>query len=277
MSQNPANRGALRRWLAAGAVLAALAAAGIAGSGLALLARAAAGTPETPGDATETRLKGYGITPTGLKPRYPTGYRCSPLTSLYASFIDVDRSRRDEPHSGVDGGRLGDAILAPAPATVRRVWIADWGQGHEGALLLVHTRQDLGLAAGPMLYYSEFDHLRYGEISGIKEGQRIARGERIATVFRPGGKRIYLPETHLEVYEVEDDAQLTWRTGEHGTEYFENPASHLIDPLYLMSLEVRPNDHLEAPIQPFEQQRDYSAYKGFTYFLPCPKAPASRR
>ena len=111
----------------------------------------------------DAHLKGYDITPTDLKPVYPAGYECSPLTSLYASWIDVDGSRRDEIHSGVDGGRLNDEILAPAPGTVRAVWKADWGWGREGALLIVHKREELGLRDGPAFYYSEFDHLRWDD------------------------------------------------------------------------------------------------------------------
>ena len=80
-------------------------------------------------------LKGYDIKPTGLRPQYPAGF-CSPLTSLYASWIDVDGTRRTEAHSGVDGGRLDDPILAPGPGTIRAVWQADWGWGNEGALLI---------------------------------------------------------------------------------------------------------------------------------------------
>jgi hypothetical protein len=260
------------QWLAIAAVLATAPATGaVAGCGPACLKLAAAETTQMPTDAVEEKLKGYDITSTGLEPRYPKDYVCSALTSLYASWIDVDRTRRDERHSGIDGGRLDDAILAPAPGTVRRVWIADWGQGHEGALLIVHTREDLNLSEGPKFYYAEFDHLKYEDISGLKEGQRIARGERIASVYRPGGKRRYLPEVHLEVYEVGEDDALTWGVSERGTEYFENPTSRLIDPLYLLSLEVRPNRRLEVPITPFESQRDYSAFKGFTYFLPCRK------
>jgi hypothetical protein len=267
------------RWLTGGrtAVAAAVAAvpamAAIGGAG-SWPEPATAETPPALTDVQENALKGYDYKVSGLKPLYPAGYQCSPLTSFYASWIDVDGSRRDELHSGIDGGHLGDPVLAPAPATVRRVWVADWGQGREGALLLVHTREDLGLATGPALYYAEIDHLRYEEISGFKVGQRIARGERIATVFRPGGKREFLPEVHLEVFEVGDDDVLTWRTGEYGTEYFENPTAHLIDPLYMLSLEVRPTRQLEAPIQPFDPQQDYSAFKGYTYHLPCRKVTA---
>jgi len=217
----------------------------------------------------EASLKGYDIASTGLQPSYPRDYACPPLTSLYGSWIDVDGTRRKERHSGVDGGRLGDPILAPAPGRVRRVWVADWGEGREGAVLLIHTREDLNLTDGPKFYYSEFDHLRYSDVSNLKDGQQIARGDPIARVFRPGGRSIYLPEVHFEVYEVDDDKALVWRVNAHGTEFFTNPKSRLIDPLYLLSLEVRPNARREAPIQPFETKRDYSGFKGFTYFLEC--------
>jgi len=217
----------------------------------------------------ERALKGYDIKPTGLTPRFPAGYVCSPLTSLYASWIDVDGTRRDEIHSGVDGGRLREDVLAPAPGTVRRVWIADWGQGREGALLIVHTRADLNLTAGANFYYAAYYHLNFHDIEDLQPGQRIARGERIAQVSRPGGKSKYLPEVHLETYEVEDDAALTWGVSKRGTEYFENPSYRLIDPLYLLSLDVRPTPDGEVVLQPFEEERDYSAFKGFAYFLPC--------
>ena len=106
-------------------------------------------------------------------------------TSLNASWIDVDGSMRDEKHSGVDGGRLNDEILAPAPGTVRAVWKADWGWGREGALLIVHTREELGLEDGPAFYYSEFDHRhatagqrvpRSGKTSSVANAWRMSRG-----------------------------------------------------------------------------------------------------
>jgi hypothetical protein len=230
-------------------------------------AAAQSGTPA--GTDWERALKGYDITPTGLTPEYPAGYACSPLTSLYASWTDVDGTRRDEIHSGVDGGRLHEDVLAPAPGTVRRVWIADWGQGREGALLIVHTRAELNLTAGANFYYAAYYHLNFHDIEHLQGGQRIARGERIAQVSRPGGKSKYLPEVHLETYEVDDDAALAWSVSKRGTEYFENPSYRLIDPLYLLSLEVRPTPEGEVLVQPFERGRDYSAFKGFTYFLPC--------
>jgi len=170
--------------------------------------------------AVERFLKGYDIAGTGLQPSYPKDYVCPPLTSLYASWIDVDGTRRKERHSGVDGGRLGDPVLAPAPGKVRRVWIADWSEGREGAVLLLHTREHLNLTNSPKFYYSEFDHLKYSDVSNLKEGQRIERGERIGQVFRPGGNGIYLPEVHFEVYEVDDDKALAWSVNARGTQFF---------------------------------------------------------
>ena len=105
------------------------------------------------------------------------------------SWTDVDGTKRSEPHSGVDGGRLGDPILAPAAGVVIAVWQANWGWGSEGALLIRHSRTDVGLQDGPEHYYSEFDHLRYEEIRSIAAGKQVKRGEQLATVFRPGGKR----------------------------------------------------------------------------------------
>jgi murein DD-endopeptidase MepM/ murein hydrolase activator NlpD len=261
----------MQKWLVLAALLAGAppSAAAIAECKLACRQLAVEGAGPTMQSTVKRRSNPYGIKPTGLKPKYPNG--CSPLTSLYATWLDVDGTRRDELHSGVDGGRLGEPILAPAPGKVRRAWVADWGQGHEGALLIVHTREDLNLDAGPAFYYSAFYHLRHGDIKNLQEGDPIARGQHLANVFRPGGKSKYLPEVHLEVYEVGDDAALTWGVTERGTEYFDNPTYKLVDPLHLLSLEVRPTARHEVLIQPFDPQRDYRTFKGFTYFLPCGK------
>jgi len=222
---------------------------------------------------TNDHRKGYDIVPTGLTPKYPEGFECSPLTSLYASWIDVDGSSRGEPHSGVDGGRLNDWILAPGPGTVRAAWKTDWGWGREGALLIVHTREDLGLRNGPPLYYSEFDHLRYEEIKQFQVGQKIARGDRLARVTRPGGKEKYLEEVHWEVWEVADDSQLKWRQNGKGKKFWTNSNAHLIDPLYMLSLHTEPDELGAVTIAPFLPKRDYSDFRGFTFIFPCHPKP----
>jgi murein DD-endopeptidase MepM/ murein hydrolase activator NlpD len=214
-------------------------------------------------------LKGYDIKSTGLEPRYPAGFACSPLTSLYASWIDVDGTRRTEPHSGLDGGRLGDPILAPGPGAIRAVWEADWGWGREGALLIRHTPRQLNLRDRAAFYYSEFDHLRYDDIRELKVGQSISRGDLLAYVFRPGGNDEYLPEVHWEVWEIGEGADLTWSTNEHGGKYWINETARLIDPLYMLARNTPPAADGDVSIAPFIENKSYADFKGFTYILPC--------
>lgn len=214
-------------------------------------------------------LKGYGVKPTGLEPKYPAGYACSRLTSLYASWEDVDGSRRDERHSGVDGGRLGDAILAPASGVVRAVWPADWGWGPEGALLIRHSAADLNLDEGVSHYYSAFYHLKLEEIKHLRTGDPVRRGQVLAHVGRPGGKARYLAEVHWEVYEVANDEALRWHQNDLEFAYWTNRTAKLVDPLYLMSREPGTLEGNLVLIEPFDLERDYRGYKGFTYILPC--------
>jgi hypothetical protein len=216
-----------------------------------------------------TRMEGYDLHKTGLIPRYPDGYNCSPLTSLYASWDDVDGTRRDEVHSGVDGGRLGDPILAPASGEIRAAWKANWGWGEEGALLLRHTREELGLQDGPEFFYSEFDHLRLRDAQSFAEGDPIVRGQQLATVFRPGGNPEYLPEVHWEVWALSDDAATTWHLNKFKGRYWLNPTAHLVDPLYMLSRNLPPRPDGSVLIHPFRSSADYSNFKGFTYILPC--------
>lgn len=221
--------------------------------------------------------KGYDVTRTGLTPRYPTNMNCSPLTSLYASWDDVDGSRRDEAHSGVDGGRLGDAIMAPASGHVVALWRADWGWGEEQALLVNHSASEINLKGHQNLaYYSEFDHLNLHERISLSPGDKIARGQRLASVFRPGGNKDYLPEVHWEVWEAKTDADLTWKTNKFDHPYWEIQSARLVDPLYMLSLNgvVRPDLNVDIPA--YRPNADYSHFVGFTYPLPCrPPSPDS--
>ncbi|MFA5956119.1 M23 family metallopeptidase [Hyphomicrobium sp.] len=238
----------------------------LAAACLALSILANAQTP--PYDMQVSMKKGYGTTPTGLKPIYPAGYDCSPITSPYATWIDVDGTRRDEIHTGVDAGQLGDWILAPAGGTVRAVWKADWKWGREGALLIKHDRGDVNLSNGPKYYYSEFDHLDFDEIEHFKVGQRVERGERLARVTRPGGNESYLPEVHWEVWEVDND-KIAWRTNRYGAADWWNETAALIDPLYMLGLNDPPGDGESVKIAPFIKSKDYSGFRGFTYILQC--------
>lgn len=222
------------------------------------------------GDEASAMKKGYDIKKSNLVPVYPPGYDCSPLTSFYASWVDVDGSRRKEAHSGVDGGRLGERILAPAPGIVKAVWQANWGWGKEGALLLMHTASELNLDDGAPLYYTAYDHLRYDEIKHLKVGQKVARGMPLAHVYRPGGHAIYLPEVHWEVWEVQADG-LAWVTNRHGGREWRNEHARLIDPLYMLGLHDPPLDGKSVRIIPFDAAVDYTGFPGFTYIFDCPK------
>jgi murein DD-endopeptidase MepM/ murein hydrolase activator NlpD len=219
--------------------------------------------------ANDRDLKGYGMTKTGLTPIYAEGFVCSPLTSLYASWVDVDGSRRGEAHSGVDGGRLGEALLAPAPGNVVAAWKADWGWGDEGALLIQHSREQLNLRDGAPSYYSAFYHLRFEDVEGFQAGQAIARGQQLANVFRPGGKKRYLPEVHWEVWEISDPETMRWIENKHGRPDWVNKTAMLIDPLYLLSREMPPSADKDVLMTPFEAGKDYRTFRGFTYILRC--------
>lgn len=223
--------------------------------------------PQVEGDGVK---KGYNIKPTGLVPVYPEGFACSPLTSTYASWVDVDGGHRDEIHSGVDGGRLGEWIIAPGPGTVRAVWEADWQWGKEGALVLVHTAAELNLKDGPPLYYSVYDHLKWDEIKGMRPGQKIRRGQRLARVYRPGGHKEYLPEVHFEVWETHHD-NLTWITNKHGGREWRNDTARLIDPLYMWGVNNPPHDGRSVELVPFEAKRAFKSFRGFTYIFECPR------
>lgn len=219
----------------------------------------------------DTKLKGIGIKPTGLTPVYPPDYTCSKLTSLYASWTDVDGSRRTEPHSGVDGGELGEEIYAPAAGIVQAVWKTDFGWGPEGSLLILHRREDLNLSSGVPFYYSEFDHLRLEDIDALAAGQKIKRGQVIGLVNRPGNNPRFLPEVHWEIYEVGDPSEIEWVKKPSGAKYFLNETAELIDPLFMLAQHHGGPHNSLVEIRPFSIAEDYSGFKGFTYILPCRK------
>jgi len=237
--------------------------------GVTTIAVSIIGFPAMPREYKRAEAKNYGISPTGLSPAYPEKYACSPLTSLYASWIDVDGTKREEIHSGVDGGRLGDEIFAPGPGVVRASWEADWGWGKEGAMLVRHSRSGLNLRGGPAYYYSAFYHMRIEDTRAFKEGDPISRGQVLGTVSRPGGKLRYLPEVHWEVYEVADDGALTWGLNERGAPFWTNASAKLVDPLHMLALHRPPDEDGMVLIEPFVSGRSYASFRGFTYILPC--------
>lgn len=221
--------------------------------------------------ANERDYKGYGITLSGLSPVYPSTHACSPITSTYASWTDVDGDQRDEIHAGLDAGRLDEDVLSPGAGIVVAAWKANWGWGDEGALLILHSREQLNMTDGAPFYYSAFYHLRYGDVSAFFPGQKIERGQNLARVFRPGGKAKYLPEVHWEVWEVDDPNAIKWSNNRYDRADWDNDTAEIIDPLYMLSRNTPPDINGQVMIVPFEAKRDFSRFRGFTYILPCEK------
>ncbi len=171
-------------------------------------------------------------------------------------------------HTGIDTGRLGEPVLSPADGTVISAWIADWGWGEEGALLIRHSKQDLNYKNGAPHYYSAFYHLKTDMIKNFRPGQKVTRGEKLATVFRPGGNEKYLPEVHWETWAVSNDASLEWKKSDVGYYYWTNTEAQLVDPLYLLGLHTK-TDAKKIPITPYDNNSNYNNFQGFTYILPC--------
>ncbi len=120
------------------------------------------------------------------------------------------------------------------------------------------------------MYYTAYDHVRYAEVSKFKVGQKIERGQPLARVHRPGGHAEYLPEVHWEVWEVLSD-NLEWKTNRFGGREWRNNQARLIDPLYMLGIHAPPSDKVSVAIMPYEAERDYSAFRGFTYIFRCRK------
>ncbi|MEH6632243.1 MAG: M23 family metallopeptidase [Halopseudomonas aestusnigri] len=225
----------------------------------------------TPAVSSEFELKGYDATPSGLIPVYPTQLLCPQLSSLYGSWEDVDGSNREERHVGVDGGCLGDEILAPADGTLIAIWKRNRELGGDWSILIAHSPDDLNIKDEGSVYYSEFDHLRFEQLSHLNLNQRISRGQRIAFVDRPGGNRAYLAEVHWEVYEVPeaDKNAIIWKIEGKGDVVWWNYSARLIDPLYFMPIEKTNDGHYLAHITPYSRNENYSSFVGFTYILGC--------
>ena len=128
------------------------------------------------------------------------------------------------------------------------------------------------------MYFSEFDHLNLKEPIKFTPGQPIARGQPLATVFRPGGRSEYLPEVHWEVWEGTAGSRMTWKRNKFGGRYSTDATARLVVPLYLLSLDEPPRDDLNVDIHPYDPESDYSRFSGFTYILSYPRlAPSTFR
>ncbi len=216
-------------------------------------------------------LKGYDASPTVPRPVYPDTHTCSRITSLYGSWMDLDGTRREERHVGIDVGEFGDTVLAPAAGVVTAIWETDHGWGKDWNVLIGHSAADLDMPDPGIAYYSEFDHLQFGDIEHLLVGNTVMRGEEIGVVRHPGGNQQFRPEVHWEVYEVATARRhdLVWKVDGNGNEFWWNGSADLIDPLFLMSRgQAEPVDG-KVDIVPFDSDVEPSRYRGFTYPILC--------
>jgi hypothetical protein len=154
-----------------------------------------------------------GATDTKLHPAYPAKFPCGRITSKFGSMIDLDGSRRDRPHVGMDFGEFGDTVIAPAPGKVKAIWQVQHDWGNDWNVLIVHSQSDLNMDNPSVAYLTEFDHLQITDLGALRLGQRFARGDKIDTVRHPGANPIFRAEVHMEVYEVriENLNNIVWK------------------------------------------------------------------
>ena len=228
-------------------------------------------------ESSAQAIKGYDAIPTGLVPQYPFDSVCPALTSLYGSMTDVDGSKREKPHTGVDGGRFGDVVIAPADGKIIAVWETNHGWGPEWSVLISHTSRDLNLSENDVLFLSEFDHLERKDVAHLRKDNRIKRGQTLGKVRHPGGNPEFPAETHWEVYEVPLSAEnnSSWIKNKHGGDIWVNQSARLIDPLYMLSRNQRKNSRGRVDLTPFTKGNDYSAFRGFTYIFECQGPPSN--
>ncbi len=65
------------------------------------------------------------------------------------------------------------------------------------------------------------------------------------------------------------EAQQIWRP------LLDRSRTRFVDPLYMLSMNEPPRDDLNVDIHPYDPDRDYSQFTGFTFIFPCPRLTAS--
>lgn len=216
------------------------------------------------------------LTPTDFFPRYPKDSVCPALTSLFGMSADLNGNKRNKLQTGIEGGRKGDVVIAPADGVVIAMWETNLGWGLEWSVLIQHTVSDLKISDEGLIYYSKFDHLRKKDVKHIRANMALKRGHPIGKVDTPGGNPNLPPKIHWAVYEISStkSSNNKWVKNEFGFDDWQNDKARLIDPLYMMSLHQGKNRHPEVRIEPFTNENDYSQFKGFSYIFECKGPPA---
>lgn len=204
------------------------------------------------------------------KPVYPRNMHCGKISSLFGSMLDLDGSRRDAAHTGIDFGEFGDVVIAPADGVIGKIWPVNHGWGHDWNLLIFHTASDLNLPKGSTLYYTEFDHLQRKDMPNLKAGDRIAQGDPIGVVRHPGNNRRFHAEVHMEIYELPLAAHsdTEWHDDD-GIRYWWNASADLIDPLDMLSKHMQHLADGRVKIRLYEPGLMSAKFRGFVYPLRC--------
>lgn len=203
-------------------------------------------------------------------PVYPPNMRCSRISSLFGSMLDLDGSKRDTAHTGIDLGVFGDVVIAPADGMIGKIWPVNHGWGTDWNLLIFHTSRDLNLPDSQFIYYTEFDHLQRQDMPNIKAGDRVQQGEKIGIVRHPGNRHQFRAEIHMEVYKLPlaQHLQTVWRN-DNGFIYWWNPSANLVDPLEMLSKHIAHFTGKGVDIPLFKPATASRRFKGFVYPLRC--------
>jgi len=203
-------------------------------------------------------------------PVYPAGMKCGKISSYFGDTLDLDGTRRDVAHEGIDLGNLGDRVIAPANGTVLAIWAVHHTWGTDWNLLIHHTQDDLNMQKSGSFYVSEFDHLQKRNMPGLKPGDKIKAGQVLGRVGHPGKNPRFAPEVHLEVYRLPNGTwnKTTWHNAD-GIRYWWNDAADLIDPMWMLTRQNANRKSSTSNIQLFNGSPNAPKNVGFVYPLLC--------
>jgi murein DD-endopeptidase MepM/ murein hydrolase activator NlpD len=122
---------------------------------------------------------------------YPPGAPI--ISSEYASHVNATGQTRTYIHNGLDLGKFGDDVLAMADGIVTRASGNEWGN----TIMLYHGRDEDGLR-----FYTSYGHLHAFH---VKKGDRVKRGQVIATVGGSGKAAGIIPHLHMMTLKYTDN------------------------------------------------------------------------
>jgi murein DD-endopeptidase MepM/ murein hydrolase activator NlpD len=216
-------------------------------------------------DAIALEVKGMQVD-VNFKMQAPSG--CAEIKSWHGDQIDMDGTRRDQMHRGLDiVAPLGTPVIAAAPGKV----IYKDKQGPGGNSLMVWHGQDVH-GNHTISYHSHFDEFKVGNDAIVK------RGDVIGTLGATGSNmpRSGTPHLHFEVLIYPDAEFKYWFTGflrgftTVSPNYFSYPIAQVTGskinvpvhyPVFVKTLDYGDGDWINKNI-----------FTGFTFPLGCSEA-----